>query len=121
MASLMAKGARSAVVLGGCEKGEVWKDIAYLIDDILDYESTATPGSADLTLGKPGGADLQLGLATRPALCAWEEFPEMGELITRKFEGPGDVEMLILTPHALQARSLVLRSSGVHRTKLLAK
>jgi hypothetical protein len=28
-ASLMAKGARSAVVLGGCEKGEVWKDIAY--------------------------------------------------------------------------------------------
>lgn len=28
-ASLMAKGARSAVVLGGCEEGEVWKDIAY--------------------------------------------------------------------------------------------
>ncbi|EDQ98458.1 uncharacterized protein LACBIDRAFT_335947 [Laccaria bicolor S238N-H82] len=122
-ASLMAKGARSAVVLGGCEEGEVWKDIAYaygrnvgiafqLIDDILDYESTSTPGSADLTLGKPGGADLQLGLATGPALYAWEEFPEMGELIGRKFEGPGDVEM---------ARSLVHRSSGVHRTKLLAK
>ncbi|KIJ95847.1 hypothetical protein K443DRAFT_682717 [Laccaria amethystina LaAM-08-1] len=122
-ASLMAKGARSAVVLGGCEEGEVWKDIAYaygrnlgiafqLIDDILDYESTSTPGSADLTLGKPGGADLQLGLATGPALYAWEEFPEMGELIGRKFEGPGDVE---------KARSLVLRSSGVHRTKLLAK
>jgi len=122
-ASLMAKGARSAVVLGGCEEGEVWKDIAYaygrnlgiafqvgffdfcvvhfpsesssqLIDDILDYESTSTPGSADLTLGKPGGADLQLGLATGPALYAWEEFPEMGELIGRKFEGPGDVEMV---------------------------
>lgn len=122
-ASLMAKGARSAVVLGGCEEGEVWKDIAYaygrnlgiafqLIDDILDYESTLTPGSADLTLGKPGGADLQLALATGPALYAWEEFPEMGELIGRKFEGLGDVEM---------ARSLVLRSSGVHRTKFLAK
>jgi hexaprenyl-diphosphate synthase len=27
-ASLMAKDARSAVVLGGCEEGEVWKDIA---------------------------------------------------------------------------------------------
>jgi len=28
-ASLMAKGARSAVVLGGCREGEVWKEIAY--------------------------------------------------------------------------------------------
>ena len=65
-----------------------------LIDDVLDYESTSAPGSADLTLGKPGGADLQLGLATGPALYAWEEFPEMGELIGRKFEGPGDVEMV---------------------------
>ncbi|KIJ92561.1 hypothetical protein K443DRAFT_113392 [Laccaria amethystina LaAM-08-1] len=142
LASVMAKGARSAVVLGGCEEGGLWKDIAnaygrnlgisgglfgfafflpfllpipncpssQLINDILEYESTSTPGSADLTLDKPGGADLQLDLATGPALYAWEEFPEMGELIGRKFEGPGDVEM---------ARSLVLRSSGVHRTKLL--
>ena len=28
-ASLMAKGARSAVVLGGCKEGEVWKEMAY--------------------------------------------------------------------------------------------
>lgn len=28
-ASLMAKGARSAVVLGGCREGEVWKEVAY--------------------------------------------------------------------------------------------
>jgi len=28
-ASLMAKGARLAVVLGGCCEGEVWKEIAY--------------------------------------------------------------------------------------------
>jgi hexaprenyl-diphosphate synthase len=28
-ASLMAKGARAAVVLGGCKEGEVWKEIAY--------------------------------------------------------------------------------------------
>jgi hexaprenyl-diphosphate synthase len=28
-ASLMAKGARSAVILGGCKEGEVWKEIAY--------------------------------------------------------------------------------------------
>ncbi|KAG6816521.1 coq1 putative hexaprenyl diphosphate synthase, partial [Tricholoma furcatifolium] len=57
-----------------------------LVDDILDYDSAAA------TLGKPGGADLQLGLTTGPALYAWEEHPEMGSLISRKFEGPGDVE-----------------------------
>ena len=28
-ATLMAKGARAAVVLGGCSEGEVWKEIAY--------------------------------------------------------------------------------------------
>ncbi|KAF8898042.1 isoprenoid synthase domain-containing protein [Gymnopilus junonius] len=116
-ASLMAKGARSAVVLGGCREGEVWKEIAYaygrnlgiafqLVDDVLDYES------ASATLGKPGGADLQLGLATGPALYAWEEHPEMGDLIQRKFERPGDVEL---------ARDYVLRSSGVQRTRALAQ
>ncbi|KDR73146.1 hypothetical protein GALMADRAFT_142291 [Galerina marginata CBS 339.88] len=116
-ASLMAKGARSAVVLGGCKEGEVWKEIAYaygrnlgiafqLVDDVLDYES------ASATLGKPGGADLQLGLATGPALYAWEEHPEIGDLIQRKFEQPGDVEL---------ARDYVLRSSGVQRTRALAR
>ncbi|KAF8154864.1 isoprenoid synthase domain-containing protein [Crassisporium funariophilum] len=116
-ASLMAKGARSAVVLGGCKEGEVWKEIAYaygrnlgiafqLVDDVLDYES------ASATLGKPGGADLSLGLATGPALYAWEEHPEMGELIQRKFEQPGDVE---------KARDYVLRSAGVQRTRALAQ
>ena len=28
-ASLMAKGARAAVVLGGCKEGEIWKEVAY--------------------------------------------------------------------------------------------
>ena len=58
------------------------------MDDILDYEA------GEATLGKPGGADLQLGLATGPALFAWEEHPEMGPLIKRKFEQPGDVELV---------------------------
>jgi geranylgeranyl pyrophosphate synthase len=58
------------------------------VDDILDYES------ADSTMGKPGGADLQLGLATGPALFAWEEHPELGPLIERKFKEPGDVELV---------------------------
>ncbi|CCM03760.1 uncharacterized protein FIBRA_05906 [Fibroporia radiculosa] len=116
-ASLMAKGARAAVVLGGCKEGEIWKEIAYaygrnlgiafqLVDDILDYES------GEAALGKPGGADLQLGLATGPALFAWEEHPEMGPLIKRKFQQEGDVEL---------ARDLVRRSSGVERTRDLAR
>jgi len=53
--------------------------------------------ASDAVLGKPSsGADLKLGLATAPALYAWEEFPEMGKLIERKFEGPGDVEAVSL-------------------------
>jgi len=43
----------------------------------LDYESSAA------ALGKPNNADLKLGLTTAPALYAWEEFPEMGELVVR--------------------------------------
>ncbi|EMD42329.1 hypothetical protein CERSUDRAFT_102674 [Gelatoporia subvermispora B] len=116
-ASLMAKGSRAAVVLGGCREGEIYKEVAYaygrnlgiafqLVDDILDYEA------GESTLGKPGGADLKLGLATGPALFAWEEHPEMGPLIKRKFEQEGDVEL---------ARDLVRRSSGVERTRDLAR
>ena len=56
------------------------------MDDVLDYESASS------TLGKPGGADLQLGLAAGPELYAWEEHPELGELMQRKFGKEGDVE-----------------------------
>ena len=65
------------------------------MDDILDYEV------GEATMGKPGGADLRLGLATGPALYAWEEHLEMGPLIARKFDCDGDVELV---------RSLSLRS-----------
>ncbi|KAF8587565.1 terpenoid synthase [Ramaria rubella] len=116
-ASLMAKGARAAVVLGGVREGEVWKEVAYaygrnigiafqLVDDVLDYEE------GEGTLGKPGGADLKLGLTTAPALYAWEEHEAMGPLIRRKFDQEGDVEL---------ARDLVRRSSGVERTRDLAR
>jgi hexaprenyl-diphosphate synthase len=71
-----------------------------LRDDVLDYTSQT------MTLGKPGGADLQLGLVTGPALYAWEEHPEMGELIQRKFEGPGDVEQVRI---ALWSRGATVR------------
>ncbi|WWC65911.1 uncharacterized protein I303_108533 [Kwoniella dejecticola CBS 10117] len=124
-ASLMAKSARAAVILGGCgggngvnKEGEWVKDVAYgygrnlgiafqLIDDALDFLPP------DPSLGKPSlGADLRLGLATAPALFAWEKYPEMGPLILRKFDQPGDVEM---------AREIVGKSDGLPRTIELAK
>ena len=37
---------------------------------------------------------LRLGLATGPALFAWEEHEAMGPLIRRKFEQEGDVELV---------------------------
>jgi hexaprenyl-diphosphate synthase len=33
--ALMAKGARAAVLLGGCREGEVWKEVAYAYGRIL--------------------------------------------------------------------------------------
>lgn len=78
-----------------------------LIDDALDFLPP------DSSLGKPSlGADLRLGLATAPALFAWETHPSMGPLILRKFTEPGDVEA---------ARDLVARSDGLQRTIELAR
>jgi hexaprenyl-diphosphate synthase len=154
--SLIAKSAKAAVILGGCLQ-DIWPEIAYaygrnlgiafqvcilwcimlhccsthmpvfldlqLIDDILDYETVST------TLGKPSGADLQLGLATGPALYAWEEHQEMGELIQRKFRKTGDVKLvgirclywLITVLISPQARDYVTRSSALQRSRVLAQ
>lgn len=77
-----------------------------LVDDMLDYSSS-------VDLGKPGsGADMRLGLATAPALFAWEEHPSLGPLIARKFSEPGDTEI---------ALDLVNRSRGMERTAELAR
>jgi hexaprenyl-diphosphate synthase len=43
-------------------------------------------------LGKPAGADLELGLATAPLLFAWKQNQELGALVGRKFSEDGDVE-----------------------------
>lgn len=65
---------------------------------MLDF----TASSAEL--GKPGqGADLKLGLATAPALYAWEEFPELGAMIERKFGGEHDVEQVRFAPRPTTA------------------
>lgn len=93
-ASLISKSCRAAALLGGCELAAV--DAAYsygknlglafqLVDDMLDYTIS------DKELGKPAGADLELGLATAPLLFAWKQNEELGALVGRKFQGEGDV------------------------------
>lgn len=94
-ASLISKSTRAAALLGDHSSEVV--DAAYqygknlglafqLVDDMLDYTVSG------VELGKPAGADLELGLATAPLLFAWKDNKELGMLVGRKFALPGDVE-----------------------------
>lgn len=96
-ASLISKSCRAAALLGRCTPDVV--DAAYtygrnlglafqLVDDMLDYTISGQE------LGKPAGADLELGLATAPLLFAWRQHQELGALVGRKFAGDGDVQMV---------------------------
>ncbi|BDD63307.1 hypothetical protein MAP00_008217 [Monascus purpureus] len=94
-ASLISKSCRAAALLGGSVPEVVEAAYSYgrnlglafqLVDDMLDY----TVSGAEL--GKPAGADLELGLATAPLLFAWKKNPELGPLVGRKFSKEGDVE-----------------------------
>ncbi|KAB5542455.1 isoprenoid synthase domain-containing protein [Coniochaeta sp. 2T2.1] len=114
-ASLISKSCRAAALLGGNDAETVEAAYAYgknlglafqLVDDMLDYTRSGKE------LGKPAGADLELGLATAPLLFAWKAMPELGTLVGRKFAGEGDVE---------RARDMVLRSDGIEQTRALAE
>src|SRR2546423_2297346 len=94
-ASLISKSCRAAALLGNGAPDVVEAAYSYgrnlglafqLVDDMLDYTVSETE------LGKPAGADLELGLATAPLLFAWKERPELGRLVGRKFAGEGDVQ-----------------------------
>ncbi|KAI1169523.1 hexaprenyl pyrophosphate synthetase-like protein [Nemania sp. FL0916] len=113
--SLIAKSSRAAAVLGRADAVTVDAAYAYgrnlglafqLVDDMLDY----TKSGQDL--GKPAGADLELGLATAPLLFAWKTNPELGPLVGRKFDQEGDVQ---------RARELVHNSDGIEQTRALAE
>ena len=133
-ASLISKSCRSAALLGGASADVVEAAYGYgrnlglafqLVDDLLDYtavsgtSSTAKNNSPftnddnnNQVLGKPAGADLELGLATAPLIFAWEQNPQLGELVGRKFSQKGDVDL---------ARRLVAESEGLERTRELAQ
>ena len=114
-ASLISKSCRAAALLGG--HGADVADAAYaygknlglafqLVDDMLDFTGD------ERGLGKPAGADLELGLATAPLLFAWKRCEELGRLVGRKFKGEGDVD---------RARELVRSSDGLEQTRALAQ
>ena len=99
-ASLISKSCRAAALLGQSSPEVVEAAYAYgrnlglafqLVDDMLDYTISGEE------LGKPAGADLELGLATAPLLFAWKENADLGVLVGRKFAGDGDVQMVRFT------------------------
>lgn len=99
-ASLISKSCRAAALLGECAPSIVEAAYAYgrnlglafqLVDDMLDYTVSGSE------LGKPAGADLELGLATAPLLFAWRSRPELGELVGRRFDRDGDVQKVSLS------------------------
>lgn len=114
-ASLISKSCRAAALLGQNSPEVVEAAYLYgknlglafqLVDDMLDYTVSTKE------LGKPAGADLELGLATAPLLFAWKKNPELGPLVGRKFACDGDVE---------NARELVALSDGIAQTRALAE
>jgi geranylgeranyl pyrophosphate synthase len=114
-ASLMANSCRSTALLAECPPQLVAASYDFgkhvgmafqLVDDVLDFEGTVS------SMGKPALADLNAGLATAPVLFAAEQYPELEEMMDRKFKVDGDVE---------RARELVFDSNGIERTKHLAR
>lgn len=100
-ASLISKSCRAAAILGGSSPEVVEAAYLYgknlglafqLVDDMLDYTIS------EAELGKPAGADLELGLATAPLLFAWKDNQSLGKLVGRKFSGEGDVQRVSSTP-----------------------
>ncbi|KAL8874057.1 MAG: hypothetical protein Q9174_000562 [Haloplaca sp. 1 TL-2023] len=114
-ASLISKSCRAAALLGQNTPEVVEAAYSYgknlglafqLVDDLLDYTTSGEQ------LGKPAGADLELGLATAPLLFAWKEHKELGVLVGRKFAAEGDVQT---------ARHFVAQSTGLEQTRALAQ
>ncbi|KAF2639958.1 decaprenyl-diphosphate synthase subunit 1 [Massarina eburnea CBS 473.64] len=114
-ASLISKSCRAAAILGGSSPEVVEASYQYgknlglafqLVDDMLDYTISGEE------LGKPAGADLELGLATAPLLFAWKDNKSLGKLVGRKFSENGDVQ---------RAREIVSESTGLEQTRALAQ
>mmetsp|Transcript_3039 Transcript_3039/g.6402 ORF Transcript_3039/g.6402 Transcript_3039/m.6402 type:complete len:438 (+) Transcript_3039:156-1469(+) len=113
--SLMANSCMSAALLADCTPNQVKAAYEYgkhvgnafqLIDDVLDFEGNVS------TMGKPALADLHSGVTTAPVLYAAETYPEVYDMVERKFENPGDIDRAI---------ELVNMTDGIERTRELAR
>lgn len=115
--SAKANGILASTILKSPDESKSNADAAYsygrnigiafqLVDDLLDFVASSEQ------LGKPAAADLKLGLATAPVLFATNKFPELEDMIARRFCNPGDVE---------KAFECVLQSDGLDRTRILAR
>lgn len=82
-----------------------------LIDDLLDFVSSESE------LGKPAAADLKLGLATAPVLFASENYPELKQMIERRFTEPGDVEKAYKTVLEVSFRTKIIETNGFKSLK----
>jgi hexaprenyl-diphosphate synthase len=111
-ASLISKSCRAAALLGRHSPEVVEAAYQYgknlglafqLVDDMLDYTVSG------VELGKPAGADLELGLATAPLLFAWKNNKELGTLVGRKFAEPGDVEKV--RTRTMRSGSLIIKAN----------
>lgn len=131
-ASLISKSCRAAALLGEHPREVVEAAYQYgknlglafqLVDDMLDYTVSGKE------LGKPGGADLELGLATAPLLFAWKDNKELGTLVGRKFSEKGDAQRVSFPrrvycgslSNLTQARDIVMQSNGIEQTRALAQ
>jgi hexaprenyl-diphosphate synthase len=120
-ASLISKSCRAAAILGGSTPEVVEAAYLYgknlglafqLVDDMLDYTISGEE------LGKPAGADLELGLATAPLLFAWKDNQSLGKLVGRKFSQEGDVQRVCCTtPNALNCEVTNVTSGPRNRVK----
>ncbi|KAK2461496.1 hypothetical protein APHAL10511_005959 [Amanita phalloides] len=106
-ASLMAKGARASVVLGGCQDGEVVKEVAYIYGRNVGFAKQLMDDASDFKFGR-----VQPGIAAAPALYALEEHPELLPIISRYMTHDDDIECIL---------DRVQVSSGVERTRNLAR
>mmetsp|Transcript_14383 Transcript_14383/g.29014 ORF Transcript_14383/g.29014 Transcript_14383/m.29014 type:complete len:477 (-) Transcript_14383:87-1517(-) len=113
--SLMAYACQSAAQLAGADDEIIeaayqyggYLGIAFqIVDDLLDFQQSES------TTGKPVGVDMQNGHATAPVLYAMEEFPELRELILRRFKNEGDAE---------KGLAMVQESTGIEKTQRLVE
>lgn len=113
-ASLMANSCKAIALIAG-QPAEVCMlaydygrnlGLAYqLVDDVLDFTGTTA------SLGKGPLSDIRQGIVTAPILFALEEFPQLHDVINRKFKNPGDIDL---------ALEFLGKSDGIRKAKQLA-